>query len=167
MPTPLKASNHDPEYANHAGGGIDILARVIHKKGEKRLCVIEIKDENIKNEPQSDAMLQAISYATFISCLLQSKSGNEWWNIFKNPQNPKSTDKQLPEHLYIDVVTLMPKTKVQEKEILGPIEINELHTTFECHSLYYDEEKLKRSLLETRKNPEFIFSGTYPEILKP
>lgn len=26
MPTPLKTSNHDPEYANHAGGGIDILA---------------------------------------------------------------------------------------------------------------------------------------------
>lgn len=47
MPTPLKASTHNPEYVKYSGGGIDMLARIKTEGNcHPRLCVIEIKDEN-------------------------------------------------------------------------------------------------------------------------
>ena len=59
MPTPLKASTHTPTYAQHSGGGIDMLARIKTKgTGHTRLCVIEIKDENKSSESQKAAMSQ-------------------------------------------------------------------------------------------------------------
>lgn len=88
LTTPLKASSHNPEISitdNGAqGGGIDILARIRHE-GENypRLAVIELKDQNIPQEPQEEVMEQALIYATFIAKLLRMSScGNEWYNIF-------------------------------------------------------------------------------------
>ena len=46
MPTPLSASKKDIKYVR-IGGGIDILARIKHKDNNVRLCVMELKDENI------------------------------------------------------------------------------------------------------------------------
>ena len=81
MPTPLKASTHAPKYCVK-GGGIDILARIKPLKGISRICVMEVKDENKPAESQATAMAQAVTYAVFIAYLLQSKSGQHWWDFF-------------------------------------------------------------------------------------
>ncbi len=77
MPTPLKASTHNPTYSER-GGGIDILARIKPLKGISRICVMEVKDENKPAESQATAMSQAVTYAVFIAYLLRSKSGQHW-----------------------------------------------------------------------------------------
>ena len=92
LTTPLGASdmkNNDglPEFVNcnAGGGGIDILARVVHKGVfGPRLAVIELKDENKDSEPQKDVMFQALAYATFVACLLRSGKGKVWWQILRN-----------------------------------------------------------------------------------
>jgi hypothetical protein len=59
MPTPISASNHkDLNYSGARGGGVDILARS-GKAPHSYLTVIEVKDENVKNEPPQDALKQA------------------------------------------------------------------------------------------------------------
>ena len=73
MPTPLKASTRDIEYAKQYGGGIDIMAR-IRVKGyasnkNNRLVIFELKDENTKKEPVDKVILQAVAYATFIGII--------------------------------------------------------------------------------------------------
>ena len=155
FPTPFKASEHGKlTYAAQYGGGIDILARVRTNRGNSRICVMEVKDQNINSESQSVAMEQALVYATFVAKLLHSNSGKQWWDFFRN--NNKDS-KSIPPHLDIDVVTIMPKSDTDEfcGELL---ECKELSTTFHCHSLYYDDEEFEKE--------RFVFSGTYPQQLK-
>ena len=143
MPTPIKASTHAPEYSQKNGGGIDIMART-----ERKICVMEVKDENKASESQAAAMQQALTYATFIARLLRSKSGHKWWNFFMN----RDTDvNSVPKDLKIDVVTIMPKGDTEE--FTEKVQLPELSTTFYCHSLYYDDIKFQ--------NGEFEFSGTF------
>lgn len=157
--TPLQASKKAPKIAlttnrNGAkGGGIDILARIKTKKKDNfNLAVIEIKDENKSSEPQKDVMSQAIIYATFIAALLRSKSGKDWWKLFR--ENKISSE--VPEKIEIYVVTLMPKGN-SEQGYLGELEVEELGVTLNLHSLYY-----------TLNNDNTIkFSGTLPEVLRP
>ena len=151
MPTPLKASTHIPTYAEHNGGGIDMLARIKSKNGRIRLCVIEIKDENIPKESQKVAMSQAITYATFIAMLL--KEDPNWMEFFmghhsKIGRAPRSLDK-----FDIEVVTIMPEgdTEVFENQIL---EIPGTEYKLHCHSLYYNKQKFKNT-------HNFEFSGTF------
>jgi hypothetical protein len=154
LPTPLKASDHNPKYAEHKGGGIDILSRIkIH--GESRLCVMEVKDENKKSEPQSKAMEQALSYATFIASLLRSKSGQKWWDFLMG-RNGKSS--QIPATVNIDVVTIMPKGNTEEFE-KGEIDLTLLGAKFYCYSLYYDNDSFDEG------KGKFIFSGSFLEHL--
>lgn len=81
MPTPLSASQHgNIKYSDRWGGGIDILART--RRGQTRLCVIEVKDENLPSEPPKDALEQATVYTVFLRELLRSKAGEKWWKIF-------------------------------------------------------------------------------------
>ena len=152
MPTPIKASDHKagPGYAKQYGGGIDILART-----GGRICVMEVKDENKKNESQSDAMEQALCYATFMASLLRSESGQQWWDFLMGRE--KGTTHQVPETLNIDVVTVMPKDHTEEysDEI---IDLPQLSARFHCHSLYFDDKEYE--------NDRFVFSGTYPKYLK-
>lgn len=143
MPTPLKASLHNPEYSKQYGGGIDILART-----GGRICVMEVKDENKASESQAVAMEQALTYATFIARLLRSKSGQKWWNFFMNRDNDI---RPVPSNLDIEVVTIMPKGDTTE--FTGNVPLPELSTTFHCHSLYYDDIKFKKG--------EFEFSGSF------
>ena len=153
LPTPIKASEHNPEYAKQYGGGIDILSRVKRLDKTSRLCVMEIKDENKPSESQSDAMEQALIYATFVAKLLRSKSGQEWWDFLMNRD---STSRPLPSSLEIDVVTIMPVGSTAEfvDEI---IPIPSLGTNFHCHSLYYDDMEFAKG--------KFVFSGTYSNLL--
>lgn len=149
MPTPIKASEHYPEYAKQYGGGIDILARVKSINGGSRICVMEVKDENKPSESQSAAMEQALIYATFIARLLRSKSGQEWWDFFMD-REPVS--KAIPDKIDIDVVTIMPEGETEEF-CREEIEVKELSTVFHCHSLYYNQDDFKEGY--------FNFSGTY------
>lgn len=163
MPTPLKASTHNPTYSER-GGGIDILARIKPLKGISRICVMEVKDENKPAESQANAMAQAVTYAVFIAYLLRSKSGQHWWDFFMEKpltatkEKDGTTRNKVPKSLDIDVVTIMPKGTTEEfcnKHIL----LDELDTTLHCHSLYYDGEVFQ-------KDETFIFSGTYPNQLR-
>lgn len=158
LPTPLKASTHDPSYAAHKGGGVDILARVVTKNNEHRLCVMEVKDENEEGESQEEAMKQAITYAVFIAKLLRSKSGQMWWDFFMNRKQGKS--KQIPQTLNIDVLTIMPDGSTKEY-CNQQIKIPEVSTIFHCHSLYYDDAKFDKG-----KGKIEFSSGTYPDELK-
>ena len=163
MPTPLKASTHNPKYAVR-GGGIDILARIKPLKRISRICVMEVKDENKPAESQATAMAQAVTYAVFIAYLLRSKSGQHWWNFFmersltETKGKDVTTRNKVPKPLHIDVVTIMPQGTTEEfcdVDIL----LDELDTTLHCHSLYYDKELFQ-------KDETFIFSGTYPNQLR-
>lgn len=83
MPTPISASNHKAvKYSGKYGGGIDILARTGTGGANTFLCIIELKDENVKSEPPKAALKQAIAYATFIRELLRSEAGRQWWALF-------------------------------------------------------------------------------------
>lgn len=132
MPTPLAASEAVPQYSCEKGGSIDILARVGHGRGVKP-CVIELKDEYTKQEPQSHAMKQAAIYATFIAYLLRSDIADKWWNAF-------GFNIDIPKSLVIPVVTLMPlPAEKPEEEIIGSFTVGGLDdVTLECHSIYYE-----------------------------
>lgn len=170
MPTPLKASTHDPEYQKK-GGGIDILARIKPLNGISRICVMEVKDENKPAESQATAMSQAITYAVFIAHLLRSKSGQQWWDFFmgrsltaikdKDGETRIPMIKEMPKTLDIDVVTIMPKGETKEfcNEDIRLEGLEGFDITLHCHSLYYDSEVFQ-------KDETFIFSGTYPNQLK-
>lgn len=147
MPTPLKASDHKqlPTYAKQSGGGIDILARVTPIKRldneYSRLCVMEVKDQNVQRESQADAMGQAVAYAVFIAKLLRSKSGQDWYDFLMKRKERKKNG-NVPENLHIDVVTVMPKGNTDEF-CNEDLDVSELNTTLHCHTLYFDDEKFK------------------------
>ena len=141
LTTPLKASKHDPEYSVNSrggasGGGIDILARVKQKSSRFRLTIIELKDENNKNESQELVMQQALIYATFIAHLLRSKSGNDWWKIFRE----NFDECCVPNHLDLNVVSLMPQGESHEGDMTD-IPLKELNTTLHLYTLYYSKDK--------------------------
>lgn len=156
MPTPLKASTHQPSYSGPKGGGIDILARIKTKNGHTRLCIIEIKDDNEKSESQRQAMSQAITYATFIAALLQNQP--DWMEFFMGHSYKRGLPNTLDEY-DLEVVTIMPTgtTETFENE-----EINipgALPFKLHCHSLYYDKLKFKES-------SNFDFSGSFIKEIK-
>ncbi len=135
LTTPLKASTHEPSFSMNSkggatGGGIDILARVRHSSKETRIAVIELKDDNNTSESQKVVMFQALTYATFIAYLLRSKSANKWWDLFGFTGG-------VPEHINLDVVTLMPKGNSKEGE-KDAITIEPLNVTLNPMTLYYE-----------------------------
>lgn len=163
LTTPINASKHDPQPAFISetsekpgvnGGGIDILARVKHSPQDSRLAIIELKDENKSSEPQKDVMTQALAYATFVAFLLRSESGKDWYNIFR--ENFK-TEKDVPERLHLDVVTLMPDEGKSEEGDLKEIEIPEANAILHLYTLYYTKD--------ADGNP-VSFSGTLTDAIK-
>ncbi len=152
LATPLSASNHGekPKYSSQNGGGIDILARVNHtiNRRDNRFAVIELKDENKPEESQAMTIQQALTYATFLACLLRSDSGNDWWHIL-------GRSKEVPDDLIIDAVTLMPKGNSEEGS-LEEIKLDELNVTIHPHTLYYEKDK--------NGNPMYFY-GTLRETL--
>lgn len=153
LATPLSASKHGekPKYSSQNGGGIDILARVNHtiNRRDNRFAVIELKDENKPEESQAMTIQQALTYATFLACLLRSDSGNVWWNIL-------GRSKEVPDDLIIDAVTLMPNEGASEEGSMEEIKIDELNVTIKPYTLYYKPDK--------NGNP-MSFGGTLKETL--
>ena len=156
MPTPLKASTHQPSYSESKGGGIDILARIKAKNGHTRLCIIEIKDENENKETQKQAMSQAVTYATFIAALLQDQP--EWMEFFNAHTSQMGLSRNTDKH-DLEVVTIMPMGTTEtfeDEKIKIP---GESPFTLHCHSLYYDKQ-----IFDTTS--KFVFSGTFLQEIK-
>lgn len=151
MPTPLKASTHEPTYSKQSGGGIDMLARIKTKQGHTRICVIEIKDENKSSESQMIAMSQAITYATFVSKLLIECP--EWMEFFMGHKSQIGRNTRSLDPYDIEVVTIMPegRTETFENQIL---EIPGTKYKLHCHSIYYNTSEF----MGTRN---FKLSGTF------
>ncbi len=152
MPTPLKACTHIPTYAKYSGGGIDMLARIKTKEnGHTRLCVIEIKDENIASESQKTAMSQAVIYATFVAKLLATQP--DWMEFFMGHKTKRNRNSSCLDPFDIEVVTIMPESNTEtfQNKIL---EIPGTNFKLHCHSLFYNRQKF----LKTRG---FEFTGTF------
>ena len=133
MPTPISASNHKRvKYTGVHGGGIDIFARVGVTGQAARLCVIELKDENIAAEPPRDAIKQGLAYAVFIRELLRSESGENWWKLF-------GFSKHMPQKLTILAACAMPSNENDDVSFEGKsISIGE--DTIKLHYIYFSEE---------------------------
>ena len=148
MPTPLAASGViDYEKKAGAGGGIDILARIKYT-GKSNLCIMELKDENKKEEPPEKVMQQAVAYAVFIAHLLRNtarNSGNKWYKLFGFGEN-------VPRELDLMAIAVMPgKGTDFEKEVW----LEELKTTIMLRSLYFEETD----------KAGFAFSGSLQRML--
>ncbi len=108
MPTPISASNHNAiKYSGVFGGGIDILTRTGTGGINTYLCIMELKDENIKSEPPKDALKQAVAYATFIRELLRSEAGKKWWTLF-------GFNGEIPKQLMLHAACLMPSSNCND-----------------------------------------------------
>lgn len=156
MPTPLKASAHNPEYSAQNGGGIDILSRITTKDGHHRVCVMEVKDENKKEESQKDAMTQAIIYATFISQLLDNEP--EWFEFFAGHNKKRDRISPSWDTKDIEVVTIMPEG-VSETFDNFSLEVPGSEFILHCRSLYYNKEKFDKEHI-------FEFSGSFLSEIK-
>ena len=146
LTTNLSASKKGVVSFSKKGGGIDIMARSRHKDNKVYLGVFELKDQNKSNEPMSDVIQQALSYAVFIAKLLDSKGGADWMKIF-------GFKKQCP-HI-IDVVGLIPRgeeTIIEEEYQVGSYILR-------THTLYFDKDALFAG-------EKFEFSGSFKELLK-
>ena len=147
MPTPFKASEGEVEYTGK-GGGIDILARIGKGKGTK-LCIMEVKDEYLEQEPPKAAIKQGLVYATFIRELLRSECGNNWWKIF-------GFSKDVPKKLVLYIACVMPfneSAKETDKSFSG-CRLNIGEDVFELHYVYFKEENRKVKYAETSLRKE-------------
>lgn len=142
MPTPLKSSSLDKgiKYAKQYGGGIDILSRV--RSGNRvKLCIMEVKDENISKEPPQKAVAQGLSYALFIRELLRSTCGKQWWKIFGFSGN-------IPNKLQLLVCCVMPSNKNNDISFSNKkfsIENDE----FELHYIYFKDNHINITDIES------------------
>jgi hypothetical protein len=129
MPTPLGACDHKKlKYCNSSGGGIDILART-GLGGTRFISVIEVKDENLKNEPPQDALKQAIQYAVFIRELLRSDSGQDWYCLF-------GFKSSIPKKLTIRAICAMPDNRIDDSFSRKIYNIG--NDIIECHYIYFN-----------------------------
>lgn len=145
LTTNLSASKKGVVSFSKKGGGIDIMARSRHKDNKVYLGVFELKDQNKSNEPMSDVIQQALSYAVFIAKLLDSKGGADWMKIFGYTGQCPHT---------IDVVGLIPKGE----EIIIEEEYQVGSYTLRTHTLYFDKDALF-------SGKKFEFSGSFKELL--
>jgi hypothetical protein len=147
MPTPISACNHKGplKYSKQYGGGIDIFARTGNGRHSTYLTVIEVKDENKKDEPPTDALKQAIQYAVFIRELLRSDCGADWYKIF-------GFKGEIPKQLTIRVACAMPAGN--NPDISFEKRIYEIgNDIIECHYIYfkYDGKKLSNFITSLNK----------------
>lgn len=156
MPTPLKASDHNPEYSAENGGGIDLLARIRDVNGHLRLCVCEVKDQNKNSESQKATMSQAITYATFIAKLLTVQP--DWWEFFSGHSTHRGAVSPSWDKKHIEVVTMM-ESGNSETFDNEELEVPGTDITLVCRSLYYDKK-------EFEDNGKFKFSGSFLKDIK-
>lgn len=142
MPTPLSASNHKAiKYSGLHGGGIDIFARTGTGGGNTFLCIMELKDENVKSEPPKDALKQAIAYSTFIRELLRSECGQQWWALW-------GFNGELPKQLILYAACVMPSSSCNDYSFNDmSLDIN--GDIIKLHYVYFVEENNRITKVET------------------
>ena len=129
MPTPFKASKGKPVYAEHKGGGIDLLCR-----RNRKLYIFELKDEY---EDPINVLRQAVIYSVFIHKLLRTpkaKSDN-WWNLFGFRKAP---DTSHP--LQINAVAALPIKKENDTSFAKK-EIKVEGGSIQLHYFYFSLSK--------------------------
>ena len=132
MPTPISASNHKAvKYSGNRGGGIDVLARTGTGGVNTYLCIMEVKDENVKKEPPKDALKQAVAYATFIRELLRSDGGQEWWKLF-------GFKGKVPEQLTLIAACVMPSSPFNDYSFKN-MTLNVNGDLIKLHYVYFTE----------------------------
>lgn len=147
MPTPLaasKAKDGEISYSGKDGGGIDMLVRYGQRRCT-RLTILELKDENSKNELSEKAIKQAIAYATFIHELLRCEdvANGKWWKFF-------GFEGPIPTKLILNAVIVMPDQDDAETGFAGiQIPIPNSDDVIELHYIYRNQtpgEKSRTSL---------------------
>ena len=105
---------------------------------------MELKDENVPQEPPAKVILQGLAYVTFIRELLRSKSGQEWWKIF-------GFSGKLPEQLELYVVSVMPSRKnIDENDrSFADVVIKTGEDSFHLDYLYFHQVNNKLVDIET------------------
>ena len=144
IPTPLKGSNHIPNYAGSHGGGIDILARVKHGN-TTRLGVIEVKDEYKPNENIFNVLNQAVTYACFIHKLLRSESGQEWCKLL----GYNKPEVVLSRSIIIDAIAAMPNILPEDRVLFNtkmPARIEVGEDLIELHFISFEDNKSENKL---------------------
>ena len=142
MPTPISASNHHSIiYSGVKGGGIDILARTGTGGKNTYLCIIELKDQNVKSEPPKDALKQAIAYATFIRELLRSEAGRQWWFLF-------GFNGEIPKQLTIYAACMMPSSDCNDYSF-EDMSLNIDDDVIKLHYIYFLENENQITEVET------------------
>ena len=137
MPTALKASKE----IKFGSGHIDILARTTGHK----ITVIELKDENVNDEPIDKVLKQATAYAVFLIKLLRSESGKEWYKIF-------GFKGDIPKTLRIKVCGAMPFKDDNTYDQFESFELNCGDDILEYHWLYFKEENGEIIEIESNLN---------------
>ena len=145
MPTPLSACNHKTvKYSGIYGGGIDIFARTGSGGYNTNLCIMEVKDENIKREPPKDAVKQAVIYSTFILALLRSSCGQIWWKLF-------GFGGKIPKKLVVFATCMMPSNGNNDYSFEG-MELIVGNDVIRLHYGYFTEESNKIRQIESSLN---------------
>jgi len=142
--TPIKGSGHNKgNYISSGPSHVDILARYrSNDADEERLCIIELKDENVPNEPVEMVVQQALVYAVFIRELLRSESGELWWRFF-------GFDTPLPEKLVLIAASMMPDVSAEYSssnvdEVFGGYQLHleeGSDDVIELHYIYFNKEE--------------------------
>jgi len=142
MPTPISASNHKVlKYSGIYGGGIDILTRTGTGGINTYLCIMELKDENVKSEPPKDALKQAIAYTSFIRELLRSEAGQEWWTLF-------GFNGKIPKQLTLYAACVMPSSNCNDYSFRDmTLDID--GDTIKLHYVYFIEKNNKITEVDT------------------
>lgn len=130
MPTPISASNPKTiKYSGMRGGGIDILTRTGTGGRATRLCIMELKDQNVKIEPPKAAMKRAIAYTVFVRELLRSDAGLPWWKLF-------GFSGTVPKQLRLYAACVMPSNENNDYSF-DRLEPNIEKDSITLHYLYY------------------------------
>ena len=154
MPTPFSASGKTLKYSAHAGGGIDVMARIRVKgkatNANSEPILFELKDENKAAEPVEKAMCQALAYGVFMAQLLTEDKA--WLKLFGFNGNPDT----------LHVCTLMPNGGKDDAAFqaalsrLSPIHVGDYR--LQLHTLFFDPHAYK-------SNQRFKFSGSLLDVL--
>lgn len=140
MPTPISASDEKHlKYNRISRANIDILVRKGRGKSTK-LSIIELKDENKKNEQPIKVLKQGLAYATFLSELLHSKSGDQWWRLY-------GFSGKAPEVIKFNVICCMPTGKYNDYSFKN-LKITD-KDEFEFHYIYFNEKNNELIGLDT------------------
>lgn len=98
------------EVSKNKGCEIDIFCTK-----NKKLTVIEVKDENLSGELLEETMYQAVAYSVFIRELLCSSDeyGRKWFKIWGMDKS------NLKESITINAVVAMPYVKEETPKFTG------------------------------------------------